>query len=135
MEGKESGECTSFDMVIFEEALLGRFFPRELREAKTKEFLNLKQDSMIFQEYNLKFTQLSLYALEMVVDMRKRISLNVSGLGRSTKTEGRGDRLIEDMDIGRLMTYVQQTEDEKLRHKEEDKNKKAKTASYKSSKK
>ncbi|WMV30747.1 hypothetical protein MTR67_024132 [Solanum verrucosum] len=36
-----------------------RFFPRELREPKAQNFMNLKQGSMLVQEYRLKFTQLS----------------------------------------------------------------------------
>ncbi|KAK4727344.1 hypothetical protein R3W88_032261 [Solanum pinnatisectum] len=43
----------------FEEAFLGRLFPRELKEAKVREFLTLKQDSLNVHEYSLKFTQLS----------------------------------------------------------------------------
>jgi len=110
---------------MFEEAFLGRFFPRELREAKVREFLNLKQGSMTVQEYGLKFTQLSRYAPEMVADMRSRMSLYVAGLGRLTKKEGRGGMLNGDMDIGRLMTYVQQTEEEKLQDREEFRTKRA----------
>ncbi|KAH0721575.1 hypothetical protein KY285_005148 [Solanum tuberosum] len=43
----------------FNETFLERFFPRELREAKVQEFMNLRQGSMPVQEYGLKFTQLS----------------------------------------------------------------------------
>uniref|UniRef100_M1DTS1 Gag-pol polyprotein n=1 Tax=Solanum tuberosum TaxID=4113 RepID=M1DTS1_SOLTU len=35
------------------------FFPRELREAKAKEFMNMRQGSMSVQEYGLMFTLLS----------------------------------------------------------------------------
>ncbi|WMV50375.1 hypothetical protein MTR67_043760 [Solanum verrucosum] len=35
------------------------FFPRELREAKVEEFINLCQGRMSMKEYALKFTQLS----------------------------------------------------------------------------
>ena len=59
--------------VVFESALMGRFFPRELREAKIKEFLTLNPESMSVHEYSLKFTQLSRYAPEMVADLRSRI--------------------------------------------------------------
>lgn len=47
----------------FVTAFLDRFFPRELREEKAAEFVNLKQNDMMVQEYALKFTQLSKYAL------------------------------------------------------------------------
>ncbi|WMV13788.1 hypothetical protein MTR67_007173 [Solanum verrucosum] len=41
---------------VFENTFLGRFFSRELREAKVKEFLNLQQEAMSVKEYSLKFT-------------------------------------------------------------------------------
>ena len=110
----------------FEEAFLGHFFPRELREAKVREFLTLKQESMSVHEYSLKFTQLSRYAPEMVADMRNRMSLFVAGLSRLSSKEGRAAMLIGDMDISRLMVYVQQVEEEKLRDREEFRNKRAK---------
>ncbi|KAH0776371.1 hypothetical protein KY290_007782 [Solanum tuberosum] len=81
----------------FEEAFLGRFFRRELKEAK------------------------------MVKDMRSRMGLFVAGLGCLSSKEGRATMLIGDMDISRLMVYVQQVEEEKLRDRGEFENKKAKT--------
>ncbi|XP_004243940.1 uncharacterized protein [Solanum lycopersicum] len=75
-------------------------------------------------EYGLKFTQLSRYALDMVKDIRGRMSLFVAGLVRASSKEGRAAKLIGDMDISRLMVYVQQVEEEKLRDREEYRNKK-----------
>ncbi|KAK4727416.1 hypothetical protein R3W88_032333 [Solanum pinnatisectum] len=82
-----------------ERAFLGRFFPRELKEAKVREFLTLKQDSLSVHEYGLKFTQLSRYAPKMVADMRSIMSLFVVGLSRLLSKEGMAAMLIEDMDI------------------------------------
>uniref|UniRef100_M1D894 Gag-pol polyprotein n=1 Tax=Solanum tuberosum TaxID=4113 RepID=M1D894_SOLTU len=73
------------------------------------------------------FTQLSRYAPKMVADMKSRISLFVAGLSRLSSKEGRVEMLIGDMDISRLMVYVQKVEEEKLRDMEEFKNKRAKT--------
>ncbi|KAH0657055.1 hypothetical protein KY285_031937 [Solanum tuberosum] len=111
----------------FEEAFLGCFFPCELKEAKVREFLTLKQGSLSVHEYGLKFTQLSRYAPEMVKDMRSRMSLFIAGLGRLSSKEGRATMLIGDMDISRLMVCVQQVEEEKLKDREEFRNKKVKT--------
>ncbi|KAH0709376.1 hypothetical protein KY284_010803 [Solanum tuberosum] len=93
---------------MFEEAFLGRFFPRELRESKVREFLTLKKESMSVHEYSLKFTQLSRYAPEMVAHMRSRMSLFVAGLSRLSSKEGKTTILIGDMDIAIPMTHVQQ---------------------------
>ncbi|KAK4713885.1 hypothetical protein R3W88_019792 [Solanum pinnatisectum] len=107
---------------------MGCFFPRELREAKVRTFLTLKQESMSVHEYSLKFTQLSHYAPEMVADMRSRMSLFVSGLSRLSSKEIKAAMLIGDMDIARVMIHMQQVNEDKLKDREEFRNKKAKTA-------
>ena len=52
----------------FSKTFLDSFFPIKLREAKSQEFMNLRQGNMIVQEYGLKFNQLSRYAPLMVPD-------------------------------------------------------------------
>jgi len=47
---------------MFKKAFLGRFFPREKREANVEEYINLCQRGMSVQEYSLKFSKLSKYA-------------------------------------------------------------------------
>ncbi|KAK4706937.1 hypothetical protein R3W88_033498 [Solanum pinnatisectum] len=71
----------------FEEAFLGNFFSRELKEAKVREFLTLKQDSLSVHEFSLRFTQLSQYAPEMVADIRNRMTLFVIVLSRLLSEE------------------------------------------------
>uniref|UniRef100_M1DY51 Retrotransposon gag protein n=1 Tax=Solanum tuberosum TaxID=4113 RepID=M1DY51_SOLTU len=83
---------------------------------------------MSVHEYSLKFTQLSCYAPEMVADMRSRMSLFVVKLSRLSSKEGKATMLIGDMDITRIMIHVQQVEKDKLRDREEFKNKRAKTS-------
>ncbi|XP_015075511.1 uncharacterized protein LOC107019596 [Solanum pennellii] len=63
----------------------------------------------------------------MVKDMRSNMSLFVAGLGRASSTEGRATIFIGYMDIYRLMVYVQQVEEEKMKYREEYRNKKEKT--------
>ena len=53
---------------LFKTAFLERFFPREMKEAKVEEFINLKQGSMTVREYSLKFVKLSRYVLPLVFD-------------------------------------------------------------------
>ena len=55
------------------------------------------------------------------------MSLFVAGLGRSSSKTRRATMPTGKMDISRLMVYVQQVEEDKLRHREEYKNKKAKS--------
>ncbi|XP_025884739.1 uncharacterized protein [Solanum lycopersicum] len=62
----------------------------------------------------------------MVKDMRSRMSLFVVSLGHGSIQEGRAAMLMGDIDISMLMVYVQHVQEEKLRDREEYKNKKAK---------
>ena len=48
---------------LFKTTFLERFFPREMREAKVEEFINLKQGSMTVNECFLKFVKLSRYTI------------------------------------------------------------------------
>ena len=54
------------------------------------------------------------------------MSLFVAGLGRASRKEGRAAMLIGDIDISRLMVYVHQVEEEKLRDRDVYRNKKSK---------
>ncbi|KAG5590778.1 hypothetical protein H5410_041292 [Solanum commersonii] len=92
----ESG-LTNGRRVELKSAFMGRFFPRELSEAK------------------------------MVVDMRSKMSLFVVGLSRLSSKEGKATMLIGDMGIARLMIHMQQVGEDKLRDTKEFQNKKAKT--------
>ncbi|KAG5632224.1 hypothetical protein H5410_003941 [Solanum commersonii] len=63
----------------------------------------------------------------MVADIRNIMSLFVAGLSRLSRMEGKKAMLIGDMGIARLIIHVQQVEKDKLRDREELKNKRAKT--------
>ena len=53
----------SVDWELFKKTFLEIFFPREIREAKVEEFINLKQGFMKVKEYSLKFVKLSRYVV------------------------------------------------------------------------
>ncbi|KAG5614612.1 hypothetical protein H5410_014436 [Solanum commersonii] len=92
--------------------------PAKLKEAKVREFFTIKKDSLSVHEYGLKFTQLFCYTLKMDANIRSRMSLFVVGLSYLSSKKGRAAMLIGDTDISRLM-------EEKLRDREEFKNKRA----------
>ncbi|KAH0633225.1 hypothetical protein KY284_036011 [Solanum tuberosum] len=92
----------------FSETFLDMFFPRELREAKGQEIMNLRQGTMTVQEYGLKFTQLSRYVPHMVVDSRAQTNKFLYGVSDFVKTECRNAMLLENMSISRLMTHAKQ---------------------------
>ena len=65
--------------------------------------------------------------LLMVEDMRSKIVLFLEGLGRASSNVGKAAMLIDNMDISRLMVYVQQVEEEKMTNGQEYMNKKDKS--------
>lgn len=73
--------------------------------------LTLKQESLCVHKYGLKFTHLSRYAPDMVKDMKRKMGLFVGCLGRVSSIKGKEEMLIGNMDISRLMGYVQHVED------------------------
>ncbi|XP_049365830.1 uncharacterized protein LOC125830693 [Solanum verrucosum] len=62
----------------------------------------------------------------MVVDMRSRMSLYVAGLSCQLSKEGMAAMLIGDIDLARFMIHLLQVEEDKLKDREEFKDKRAK---------
>lgn len=60
-------------------------------ETKVREFIDLKQNSLIVHKYGFL---LSRYALDMVKDIRSKMSLFVLSLGRASSKESRAAMLI-----------------------------------------
>jgi hypothetical protein len=101
----------------FKVAFLDHYFPMELRESKMREFLNLKQGGMSVRDYVLRFSKFSKYAPSMMEDPRVKMGQFVSGLGDTVGSEGQAALLHKEMDLSRLMTYVEQVEDRKHRER------------------
>ena len=92
-----------------------RFFPRDMREAKVEEFINLKQGSMTVREYSLKFVKLSRYATSLVSNSRDEMSRFLTGIAEDLEEECRAAMLHDSMDLSRLMVHVQQVEESRKR--------------------
>lgn len=75
--------------------------------------MNLRQGSMSVQEYSLKFNTLSKYAPMLVADLRARMNMFISGVS-DLINECQTALLIKDMNLARLMIYVEQIEKKKL---------------------
>ena len=57
---------------VFRELFIGKFFPVSARHAKAREFLELRQGTMIVLEYVVKFIELACFADDYVAtDMSK----------------------------------------------------------------
>ena len=67
---------------IFNTAFLDRFFPRDMREVKLVEFINLCQGGRSVHEYSLKFIKFSKYAPSLVSDPRDKMSSFVTGVSK-----------------------------------------------------
>ena len=62
---------------VFKKTFLDRFFPRENREAKVVEFVNLHQGGMSVFEYSLKITRFSKYGHSLVSNPRDEMKIFV----------------------------------------------------------
>ena len=71
------------------------FFPRDMREAKVVEFINLHQGGRSVHEYSLKFTKLWKYASSLVFDPSDKMSLFVTGVSDDLQKECHSDMLHE----------------------------------------
>ncbi|XP_047256136.1 uncharacterized protein LOC124888892 [Capsicum annuum] len=111
------------------EAFLDRFFYLELREAKEEEFMNLKKGKMSFQEYTLKFNQLSYYSPEMTSSMKARMRKFAFGDFEDLLLECQGAMFNSELDFTRLTVHIQQVEEKKKKIAESrEKDKQAKRA-------
>ena len=59
---------------VFRRVFHDSFFPREIREAKVEEFINLFQGGTSVVDNSLKFTKLSKYAPSLVSNTRGEMS-------------------------------------------------------------
>ena len=91
--------------------------------------MNLRQGNMKFQEYRLRFNQLSKYTPCIVADSRAQMNKFLYGVSSLVKKEYRNAMLLGDMNISRLMTHAHKVEDDKLREHAKENNK-ARSGNY-----
>lgn len=111
-------DATPMTWQEFQDALLDKFFPLDIREAKVEEFMNLRQGSMTIKEYCLKFNQLAKYAPDLVADNRASMSKFVTGVSCYVVKKCRYAMLNSEMNLSRLMTYAQQIEADKIKERD-----------------
>lgn len=91
---------------LFKTSFLEICFPREMREAKVEEYINLRQGSMTVTEYSLKFVKLSRYATSLVSNSRDEMSRFLAGIAEDIEKKSRAAMLHDNMDLSRLMVHV-----------------------------
>jgi len=95
----------------FSEAFLAHYLPREVREARLDQFINLKQGTMSVRDYSHRFNSLARYAPDIVRTMRARVHRYVDGLADHLIRDCRVASLSDDVDISRIQAFAQTTED------------------------
>ena len=100
---------------LFKTAFVERFFPREMRGDKSDKFINLKQGSMTFNEYSLKFVKLSRYATSLLSYCRDEMSRFFTGIDKDLKEECRAAVLHDSMDLSRTMIHFHHVDERRKR--------------------
>ena len=105
---------------VFKREFIDRFFPREKREAKVEEFINLRQEGMSVLEYSLKFIKFSKYAPSLVFDPRDQMSCFVTGVSEDLQEKCHLAMLNDNMSISRLMVHARRVDEARDKRKSRD---------------
>ncbi|KAA0065896.1 gag protease polyprotein [Cucumis melo var. makuwa] len=91
-----SGDVSKINWEQFKESFHAKFFSANLRYAKQKGFLNLKQSDMTVEQYDVEFDILSRFAPDVVKDEATktkkfvRVDMSLHEKANLSKTVGRG---------------------------------------------
>ena len=109
---KTSRDLEAMTWAEFHVLFLRKYFPATARHAKAREFLELKQGTMIVMDYVEKLTELALFADEYVATAIAKVRKFEDGLKLSIKGKIVGF-LLQDMDsmARRTMAIERETED------------------------
>ena len=105
---------------VFKETFLDRFIPREMREEKGVEFINLFQGGKSVHEYSLEFIKLSKYSPSLIFDPRDQMSHFVTEVSEDLKEECYSAMLHDNMNIYHLMVHSQYVEESRVKRKSRD---------------
>ncbi|KAH0746295.1 hypothetical protein KY285_007952 [Solanum tuberosum] len=115
----------------FSEVFLSHYLPREVREARLDQFINLKQGTMSVRDYSHMFNSLARYAPDIVRTMKARVHRYVDGLADHLIRDCRVASLSDDVDISRIQVFAQTIEDLSKRfrdtHRDREQSKRART--------
>ena len=92
-------------------AFLERIFPKEQREDKVEEFINLRHGRMLHKKYSLMFVKLSKCTSSQVSNSKDEMSRFVTGVSKDFVEECQAAMLHNNMDLDRLMIHSQQVEE------------------------
>ena len=102
---RTSRDLEAMTWAEFQELFMGKYFPDTARQAKTQEFLKLKQGTMTVMDYVARFTELARFADDYVATDMAKVGRFENGLKLSIWGRIIGLRL-RDMDsmVGTALT-------------------------------
>ena len=95
---------------IFKVAFPDKFFPKDIREEKVTEFINLRQGGKSVHEYSLEFVKLSKYTPSLISDPRYQMSHFVMGVSEDLQKECYTALLHDNIKNSRLMVHASRVE-------------------------
>ena len=109
---KTSRDLEAMTLAEFQELFMGKYFQNTARHAKAREFLELKQGTMIVMDYVARFTELARFANDYVAMDMAKVRRFENGLKLSIRGRIIGLRL-PDMDsmVGTTLTIEREIED------------------------
>ncbi|XP_015060212.1 uncharacterized protein LOC107006078 [Solanum pennellii] len=102
---------------VLKTPFLKRFFPREQRESKVEEFINLRQLGMSVKEYSLTFVKVSKYASSLVVNNKDEMSRFVTGVSEDLVEDCQAAMRHYNIDLVSLMVHAHQVEESRRKRR------------------
>ena len=105
---------------IFQATFVDRFFPREIREEKVMEFINLHKGGRSVHKYSLDFVKLSKYCPSLFSESRDEMRNFVTRVLKELEEECQSAMLHDNMNISHLMVYARRVEEARGKRKSRD---------------